>query len=49
MKEAVFIRRNIDKWRKMENMVGDELFTTPDEMADASNDITSDLASARTP
>ncbi len=48
MKEAVFIRRNIDKWRKMENMVGDELFTTPDEMADAYNDITSDLAFART-
>ena len=48
MKEAVFIRKNINKWRKMENMVGDELFTTPDEMADAYNDITSDLAFAQT-
>lgn len=48
MKEAVFIRRNIEKWRNMEEMVGDNVFTSPDEMVDAYNDITSDLAFART-
>ena len=48
MQEAVFIRRNIDKWKKMEIMVGDKLFTTPDDMVAAYNEITSDLAFAQT-
>lgn len=48
MNEAVFIRRNIEKWRKMEWMEGDDVFTTPDDMVNAYNDITSDLAFART-
>lgn len=48
MNEAVFIRRNIEKWRNIEMMEGDEVFTTPDDMVNAYNDITSDLAFART-
>ena len=48
MQETVFIRRNIDKWKKVELMAGDNLFTTPDEMVDAYNEITSDLAFAQT-
>ena len=48
MNEAVFIRRNIEKWRRMEMMEGDDVFTTPDEMVNAYNDITSDLAFAQT-
>ena len=48
MNEAVFIRRNIDKWRRMEMMEGDDVFTTPDDMVNAYNDITSDLAFAQT-
>ena len=48
MNEAVFIRRNIEKWRKVEEMEGDDVFTTPDDMVNAYNEITSDLAFAQT-
>ena len=46
MQEAVFIRQNVEKWKRMEEMVGDELFTTPDDVVWAYNEITSDLAFA---
>ena len=48
MQEAVFIRRNIEKWRQIEGKVGDTVFTTPDDMVDAYNELTSDLAFAQT-
>ena len=48
MQEAVFIRQNMEKWKQMEEMVGDELFTTPDDVVWAYNEITSDLAFAQT-
>lgn len=48
MKEAVFIRQNIEKWRKVELIIGDTLFTTPDDTVVAYNQVTSDLAFAQT-
>ena len=48
MQEAVFIRQNLKKWQDMENMVGDTVFTTPDELVKAYNELTSDLAFAQT-
>ncbi|MBR4925818.1 MAG: stage II sporulation protein M [Prevotella sp.] len=48
MKEASFIKSNIDKWRKTEEMVADPLYSTPDEMAEAYTELTADLAFAQT-
>ena len=48
MQEAVFIRQNLNKWQAMERMVGDTVFTTPDELVQAYNELTSDLAFAQT-
>lgn len=48
MQESVFIRQNYSKWKKIEWMVGDRLFTRPDDLVDAYNEITSDLAFAQT-
>lgn len=48
MKEVVFIRQNIDKWRKTEQTVEDFELASPDELADAYIDVTSDLAFAQT-
>ena len=48
MKEVSFIRRHIDKWREMETVVEDAAATSPDVLADAYTDITSDLAFAQT-
>ncbi len=48
MQEAVFIRQNLKKWQAMENMAGDTVFTTPDELVEAYNELTSDLAFAQT-
>ena len=48
MREAVFIRQNIEKWKKVELIIGDTLFTTPDETVAAYNQVTSDLAFAQT-
>lgn len=48
MQEAVFIRRHLEKWKKVELMLGDTLFTTPDDRVRAYNEITSDLAFAQT-
>lgn len=48
MQEAVFIRQNLKKWQAMEEMVGDTVFTTPDDLVEAYNELTSDLAFAQT-
>ena len=48
MQEAVFIRRHLEKWMQMENMVGDTVFATPDDLVKAYNEVTSDLAFAQT-
>lgn len=48
MKEASFIRSNIDKWRKTEAMVSDPLLSSPDELAEAYTELTADLAFAQT-
>lgn len=48
MKETVFIRRRLEKWKEMENMVGDTVFATPDDVVKAYNEVTSDLAFAQT-
>ena len=47
MKEVTFIRQNLDKWRGYETTVESTL-STPDELADAYIDITSDLAFSQT-
>lgn len=48
MKEVSFIRQHIDKWREMEAVVENAAVTSPDVLADAYMDITSDLAFAQT-
>ena len=48
MKEAQFVSRHIEKWRKAEMLLGDRLFATPDELVDAYNEVTSDLAFSQT-
>ena len=47
MKEVTFIRQNLDKWRGYETTVESTL-SSPDELADAYIDITSDLAFSQT-
>ena len=47
MKEVTFIRQNLDKWRGYETTVENAL-STPDELADAYIDVTSDLAFSQT-
>ena len=48
MKEVTFIRHNIDKWRRYEKVLEEEVFSTPDDLADAYIDVTSDLAFSQT-
>ena len=48
MKEAQFVRRHIEKWKKAELLLGSPLYATPDELVDAYNEVTSDLAFAQT-
>lgn len=48
MKEITFIRSNFKNWQHVENMVDDEDFVTPDELATAYIDTTSDLAFSQT-
>lgn len=48
MTEASFIRQNYEKWQKIELMIDDKLFTTPDEISEGYTDIMADLAFART-
>ena len=44
MKEVTFIRQNIEKWRGYESIAEDMAVSTPDGVADAYIDVTSDLA-----
>jgi len=48
MKEVTFIRQNIEKWRGYESIAEDPAVTTPDDVADAYIDVTSDLAFSQT-
>lgn len=48
MKEVTFIRQNLDKWRSYETVAESPALSTPDEMADAYIDVTSDLAFSQT-
>ena len=48
VKEVTFIRQNIGKWREYETIAEAPDISTPDEVADAYIDITSDLAFSQT-
>lgn len=48
MKEINFIRNNIEKWQRAENLVENLRNETPDDIADIYMDITADLAFAYT-
>lgn len=48
MKEVTFIRQNIEKWRAYETIAEAPAISTPDEVADAYIDVTSDLAFSQT-
>lgn len=48
MNELSFIQKNIEKWEHVEIMAQDLNQETPDDIADAYTDITSDLAFAYT-
>lgn len=47
VKEVSFIRQNIEKWRSVEDVVGDISQHSPDALADAYVETTSDLAFAQ--
>lgn len=48
MKEILFIRNNIDKWRATESVVDKATNDSPDHLADVYTDLTADLAFAQT-
>ena len=48
MKEVTFIRQHLEKWRGYETVAESSRLSTPDEMAEAYIDVTSDLAFAQT-
>ncbi len=48
MKEISFIRNNIEKWQKTEQLLEDVSIASPDELADAYVDLTTDLSFAQT-
>ncbi len=48
MKEVVFIRRNIEKWKETEKVVERAARLDPDRLADAYAELTADLAFAQT-
>lgn len=48
MKEATFIRQNIEKWKATEKLVDQAYKLTPDQLADAYTEVTSDLAFSQT-
>ena len=48
MKEILFIRNNIDKWRSVEELIDNVNFEMPDRLAEAYIDLTADLAFAQT-
>jgi len=47
MKEVIFIRQNIDKWKGLERVVDNVSACNPAELADAYTDITNDLSFSR--
>jgi len=47
MKEVVFIRQNIEKWKALEAVVDDASNRNPAELADAYTEITTDLSFSR--
>ena len=49
MKEILFIRNNIDKWRSVEELIDNVNFEMPDRLAEAYIDLTAALAFAQTP
>lgn len=49
MKEILFIRNNIDKWRATESVVEKATNDSPDHLADVYTDLTADLAFAQAP
>ena len=48
MREAVFIRQNMNKWRSYESAINDLNDMSPDELADMYTELTADLAFAQT-
>jgi len=48
LREVVFIKKNADKWKKMEQLVHQKVKITPDENADLFIQLTNDLAFAKT-
>ncbi|MBP5340177.1 MAG: stage II sporulation protein M [Prevotella sp.] len=48
MKEVTFIRQNMEKWRGYEDVAESPRISTPDEIAEAYIDVTSDLAFSQT-
>ena len=48
MREAIFIRQNLRKWREVEEMLTSDEKPSPDELADIYTDTISDLSFART-
>ena len=48
MKEIVFLRNNISKWQRAEQVVEDMFWHTPDELADLYSDVAADLSFAQT-
>ncbi|MDL2247979.1 stage II sporulation protein M [Bacteroides sp. OttesenSCG-928-J23] len=48
MKEVVFIRQNIEKWKKTEEVVDKASSLSPDQLADAYMELTADLAFSQT-
>ena len=48
MKEALFVKRNIDRWEQTEQLLDDDIEESPDVLADAYIETTSDLAFSQT-
>ncbi|WP_300728735.1 stage II sporulation protein M [uncultured Bacteroides sp.] len=48
MKEITFIRSNIERWKETEKIVDEASRVSPDRLADAYTEVTSDLAFAQT-
>lgn len=48
MKQVIFIKKNADKWKKIEQLIHQKVKITPDENADLFIQLTNDLAFAKT-
>ena len=48
MKEALFVKQNIEKWQAAEQVAESAVYETPDTLADTYMEITTDLAFAQT-